>query len=265
MTLQQAVDQAARALEHLAAPRAEAISLVLQSQSLDRIEWMMRPEQPLPAPEQFESWLARRVAGESLAVIRGNADFLDYSLAVGPGVLVPRPDTETLTQIQLSPGATLDLGCGSGAIARWLADQPHLSVIAIERSLMALSYARRNLPPRVSLIRSDWARCIAQGSVANVISNPPYIDAGEPELEGDGVCREPRSALVAAQQGLSDLQIISQQASRVLKPGGWCWMEHGYQQADAVQDQLRRLGFQAVQSLEDLLGHPRITGGQWHG
>lgn len=265
MTLAQAVQAAQHALAHLANPAAEALSLVLQSQNFDRVEWMLRPDQALPDPARFHSWLERRINGESLAVIRGYADFMDYRLAVGPGVLVPRPDTETFSQVTLAPGPTLDLGCGSGAIARWVQDQDLGIVIALDYALMALSYARRNLPLSVGVVRGDWARCIADSCIANVLANPPYIDRDEPELAGDGVRCEPLSALVAADQGLSDIKMIAQQACRILQPGGWLWIEHGYQQAPAVQGYLTQLGFAEVQSLTDLLQHPRITGGQWNG
>ncbi|QGG81001.1 HemK family protein methyltransferase [Litorivicinus lipolyticus] len=263
MTLGQALATAQSALSGLADPRMEARWLVMAVAGVDQVSLMIHPEREL-SQAAFEAALARRVAGESLAVISGRADFLDATFAVGPGVLVPRPDSETFAQITLGPGPILDLGTGSGALATVLKQQhPDTMVLALERSCQALSYARRNLGGRgVSLVRGSWLDAIAPNCIGTLVANPPYIDAGEPELRGDGVCFEPLEALVAADRGMADLQAIIAAAPARLLSGGWIWLEHGYQQADSVADALSAAGFGRVRHLTDVGGHRRITGGQ---
>lgn len=264
LTRAQAVATATDQLSGLDNPRAEAIALLCVSESIDRHDWLMYPDQPLTYPLKFGQALVRRTGGESLASIAGVAAFFDFDLAVGPGVLIPRPDTETFAEVILGDGPIIDLGCGTGAIARWARTRrPGATIIAVERSLDALGYARRNLIGQsIPLVRSSWLSPFQSDAFGTVLSNPPYIDASEGELSGDGVCKEPMQALVAADQGLSDLKQIAVQALRCLRPQGWLWMEHGYQQAAPVQNFLTHLGYRQVQTLSDLAGHPRITGGQ---
>ena len=265
MTRSQALALATERLAHLPDSAGEAMQLLMQVDGFDRVQWMLAPGAEINSPERFHQCLERRSQGESLASIRGSAGFLDYDLAVGPGVLIPRPDTETFVQIKWGPGSGVDLGTGSGALARWALDAQASPVFAIEKSLQALSYARRNLPLAVTLLRGDWASMLADQSMGTILSNPPYIDAAEPELSGDGVRCEPRQALVADDAGYSDLRTLIEQGRRVLKPGGYLWMEHGHQQAARVREALRQAGYGAVETLVDLPGKERITGGCWHG
>lgn len=265
MTRADAVAEATQALAHLPSAKSEALSLLFAVESIDRVEWMMRPDNPITKVSRWTEALRRRQAGESLAAITGQAGFFDQTLAVGPGVLIPRPDSESFAQIQWGTGPVLDLGSGSGALAGWAYAQGHRPVLAVEYSCMALSYARRNLPIPVTLIRGNWSRSIAPGSIGTLLANPPYIDASEAELSGDGVCREPTEALVAQDQGFADLFWIAKDACRVLRAGGWLWMEHGYQQHERVAAEMQDLGYQSVQGIVDLAGHTRITGGQWNG
>ena len=265
MTRSQALALATERLAHLPDPAGEAMQLLMQVDGFDRVQWMLAPDAELNSPERFQQCLERRSQGESLASIRGSAGFLDYDLAVGPGVLIPRPDTETFVQIKWGPGPVVDLGAGSGALARWAVDAQSSPVFAIEKSLQALSYARRNLPLAVTLLRGDWASMLADQSMGTMLSNPPYIDAAEPELSGDGARCEPRQALVADDAGYSDLRTLIEQGRRVLKPGGYLWMEHGHQQAAQVREDLRQAGYVSIETLVDLPGKERITGGCWHG
>lgn len=261
MTLGQALVDAAAALSHLDDPRREARYLVMAVAAVDQVALMIHPEQAID-PVAFAAALQRRVAGESLASVCGSAHFFDRELAVGPGVLIPRADSETVAQVTLGPGPILDLGTGSGALADALKRlHPERLVLAIERSPMALSYARRNVRG-VSLVRGSWLDAVAAQCIGTIVANPPYIDADEPELGGDGVTREPREALVAGEHGLADLHAIINAAPRCLRPGGWLWLEHGYAQADAVASALSTVGFTQVTHLTDLSGHQRFTGGR---
>ena len=265
MTRSQALALATERLAHLSDPAGEALQLLMQTDGFDRVQWMLDPDAELSASEFFQQCLERRSQGESLASIRGLAGFLDYELAVGTGVLIPRPDTETFVQIKWGPGPVVDLGTGSGALARWAVDAQASPVFAIDKSLQALSYARRNLPLAVTLLRGDWASMLADQSMGTILSNPPYIDSAEPELLGDGVRCEPRQALVADDAGYSDLRTLIEQGRRVLKLGGYLWMEHGHQQAAEVREELRQAGYGSIETLVDLPGKERITGGCWHG
>ena len=223
---------------------------------------------------QFQDLLARRARGEPFAYLVGEREFHGLALAVGPGVLVPRPDTETLVDWALellhadaggSP-AVLDLGTGSGAIALALKHRcASARVWAGERSADALAIARANaarLALDVRFVQGSWWDALA-GTEAPVfdmvVSNPPYIAEGDPHLAA--LTYEPLSALVAADAGLADIRAIATGARGRLRAGGWLLFEHGWEQADAVAAILRGAGFDGVQTRLDIEGRPRCTGG----
>jgi len=224
---------------------------------------------------RFQELLARRAAGEPFAYLVGEREFHGLALAVGPGVLVPRPDTETLVDwalelLQADAGAApavLDLGTGSGAIALALKHRsPHARVWAGERSAQALAIARANaqrLGLDVRFAQGDWWQALESVPEAPVfdivVSNPPYIAADDPHLAA--LVHEPLSALVADDDGLADFRAIAAGARGRLRPGGWLLFEHGWTQADAVAAILRDARFDAVQTRRDIEGRPRCTGG----
>jgi len=223
---------------------------------------------------RFQELLARRAAGEPFAYLVGEREFHGLALAVGPGVLVPRPDTETLVDwalelLQADAGAApavLDLGTGSGAIALALKHRcPRARVWAGERSADALAIARANaerLALDVRFAPGSWWDAIADAADAPVfdlvVSNPPYIAADDPHLPA--LAHEPLSALVAADDGLADIRAIANGARGRLRPGGWLLFEHGWTQSDAVATILREAGFDAAQTRRDIEGRPRCTG-----
>lgn len=222
--------------------------------------------------QQLAALLARRVAGEPMAYITGQREFLSLALATDPSTLIPRPDTETLVEWALSlalpsNARVLDLGTGSGAIALALASENpswQLQGVDVQPQAVALAQknARQNALSQVQFFQSNWFAQV-HGRFALIVSNPPYIDAQDSHLQQGDVRFEPRSALVAEQQGLADLSHIIQQAGNYLQDDGWLLLEHGYQQAPAVRALLEHYGFTAVASREDLAGQPRISGGQW--
>jgi release factor glutamine methyltransferase len=189
-------------------------------------------------------------------------------LQVDARVLCPRADTETLVDWALAlvpPNArVIDLGTGSGAIALALKNaRPHWQVQAVDASEQALAVASSNaatLQLEVSFWPSHWFSQV-QGLFNLVVSNPPYIAQGDPHLPA--LHAEPLQALVSGADGLKDIRQIISQAPSCLTAGGWLLLEHGFDQAPAVQDLLIQAGFAQVQSRKDLAGLERCTGGQW--
>jgi release factor glutamine methyltransferase len=222
------------------------------------------------AMQRFEALLARRLAGEPMAYLRGTQGFWTLELKVTPDVLVPRPETELLVELALARmgecGALVDLGTGSGAIALALkSERPGWQIAATDRSAAALTVATRNaarLGLAVEFLHGDWYTPLAGRRFDVIVSNPPYVAPDDPCLVADGLRHEPRTALAAADAGLADLAVITAGAAVHLLPGGWLLLEHGATQGEAVRARLTAEGFTAVETLADLAGHPRVTLGQ---
>jgi release factor glutamine methyltransferase len=247
--------------------------------------WLLAHDDALLEPGQaaaFEALLARRAAGEPLAYLVGEREFHGLALAVGPAVLVPRPDTETLVDWGLAllaaeplaraaRPAVVDLGTGSGAIALALKNGcPRAEVWAVERSAAALAVARANanrLGLDVRFAAGDWWDALPPGAGAPafdlVVSNPPYIAPDDPHLAG--LAHEPRDALVADAGGLADIARIASDAPARMAHGGWILIEHGWTQAEAVARILADAGFEAIATRADIEGRPRCTGGRHSG
>lgn len=216
----------------------------------------------------FEAALARRAAGVPLAYLVGEREFRGLPLAVSPAVLVPRPETEGLVEWALelaAPEATVvDLGTGSGAIALAFAQaRPRARVAATDASADALAVARGNaqrLGLAVEFLHGDWWQPLAGRRFDLVLSNPPYIAGDDPHLAA--LAHEPRAALTPEGDGLAALRTIVAGAPAHLAPGGWLLLEHGFEQAPAVQALLAAAGFGALATRLDLAGLPRCTGGR---
>lgn len=225
--------------------------------------------------ELFENWFNRRAAGEPVAHILGRRGFWTLELEVSPATLIPRPDTELVveTALELLPEGVdqprlIDLGTGTGAIALALASElPRAQVEATDFADDVIALAERNRQrsgcANVVIYRSNWWLDVS-GHFHLVLSNPPYIAEGDPHLVSGDVRFEPRSALVAGDRGLADLQHIITGAPAHLVAGGLILLEHGWQQADAVRNLLRAAGFRDIFSRRDLGGNERISGGYWH-
>ncbi len=219
---------------------------------------------------QFIALCQRRLAGEPVAYLTGRKEFYGLPLQVDARVLDPRPDTETLVDWALEVIAPLasprvvDLGTGSGAIALALQSQrTDARVLAVDASADALAVARANaerLGLPVQFHQADWLAGV-EGPFDAIVSNPPYIPSADPHLAA--LTHEPLQALASGADGLEDIRTIVAQAPTHLRPGGWLLLEHGYDQAEAVQALLATQGFTQVQSRNDLAGIARCTGAQW--
>ncbi len=258
-----------------ATARIEVQCLLQNVLQVGRAYLYAHPERELSAEEQhaYSALLQRRLAGEPIAHILGEREFFGLDFKVTPATLIPRPDTELLVELALQKlpaqqsARVLDLGTGTGAIALSIAHaRPDADVVAVDASPQALAVARENAQrfklARVQLLESNWFAALDSQRFDVVVSNPPYIAADDPHLAQGDVRFEPRSALVAGQDGLDDIRHIIAAAHSYLVPGGWLLFEHGYDQAAQVRALLQVEGFRAVFSTQDLAGIERCSGGQ---
>lgn len=239
---------------------------------LERLRLYTEHDRPLTTAERdaYRELLRRRAAGEPVAYILGERAFRRLVLAVGPGVLVPRPETEVLVEwaLEIAPAGArvLDWGTGSGAIALALADEGEgLAVTGIERSQAALEYARRNAEaaaPGVELVASDGLAALGGRVFDLVVANPPYLTPAELEAAGQELAHEPVESLVAGPTGLEALERIAAEAPTALVPGGWLLAEIGAGQEASVLELWRAAGLGEVSSRPDLAGIPRVVGGR---
>jgi len=221
----------------------------------------------------FNALIQQREQGTPIAYLTGTREFWSRDFTVTVDVLIPRPDTELLIELSLElipknqAVKLIDLGTGSGIIAVTLAaERPDAQVIAVDASLAALEVARYNAQQHqltnIEFYQSDWFTNLPDEQFDLVISNPPYIDPDDEHLQQGDVRFEPKSALIADNQGLSDIEIIADKARGYLKPAGHLLIEHGYNQAAQVQAIFNALAYDKVQSYRDLSGQPRVTYGQ---
>src|SRR5690554_1560243 len=218
--------------------------------------------------------VARRASREPLQHITGRAPFRNLELAVGPGVFVPRPETEQVVQFAIDAlwaipsehPVAVDLGSGSGAIALAMATEvPHSIVYAAENSPEAFTWTSRNIEEsgatNAHLVFVDLADAFSEldGEVDVVISNPPYIPADAIPRDPEVRNFDPAHALFSGADGLDAVRQVSQTALRLLHPGGTLVIEHGELQAAEISALLRADGWTAVASHRDLLGQDRAT------
>jgi release factor glutamine methyltransferase len=246
--------------------------LLCHALGLTRVALITQSERTLDAAEAatLGALVARRQAGEPIAYILGRREFFGLDFDVSPAVLIPRPDTELLVELaleRLAPqGRVLDMGTGSGAIAVALAHhRADAAVCALDVSDAALEVAGRNAARHgaaVRLLRSDWFGALGADTFDLIVSNPPYIAAGDVHLSEGDLRFEPSGALTDHADGLSALRTIVAGAGAHLAPRGWLLMEHGYDQAAQVRALLDAAGYTDVQSWRDLASIERVTGGR---
>ncbi|WP_168627865.1 peptide chain release factor N(5)-glutamine methyltransferase [Cryobacterium sp. BB307] len=217
--------------------------------------------------------VARRAAREPLQHITGRAPFRNVELLVGPGVFVPRPETElvagvavdALSAVAAAEPVAVDLGTGSGAIAIAMATEvPHARVYAVELSPDAHAWAKRNIEhtgAAVTLVLADLASALGEldGTVSVVASNPPYVPTDAVPRDPEVRLHDPELALYGGPDGLDVIRDLSAAALRLLHPGGTLVIEHGELQGAAIRALLTDDGWQAAATHPDLLGRDRMT------
>ena len=261
-------------------PRLDAELLLAATLGLTRIDLYLRHDQPLHQEEldRFRDLVKRRKDREPVAYILGEKAFWTLDLAVGPDVLIPRPETECLVEAVLafvkdrshrSPGRMLDLGTGSGAIALALAQScPAARVTAVDRSLKALALAdgnrrRHHLEDRVDLLAGNWLDGFspAKARFDVIVSNPPYIPSAQIDHLQPEIARyEPRAALDGGADGLDCIRHLVARAAVFLTPGGGLFIEIGHDQYSAVRQLANASGAYAhVACRQDYGGQDRVA------
>lgn len=257
------------------APALEAALLVEHVTGITRTRQRSDASQRLSQAHmlRLQQLREQRLRGEPLAYVLGEAHFWTLKLQITPAVLIPRPETELVVERALAHLASvdtqvLDLGTGSGAIALAIAtERPQTQVLACDVSADALQVAQINATNlqlgNIELRRSDWFSNIHGQSFDVIVSNPPYIDVHDPDVQPQVRAHEPHIALFAADAGMASFNAIVSAAPRHLRNGGWLIMEHGWQQAAKVRLLLESHGFVGVASHLDLAGHERVTEAQF--
>ncbi|MBK1673351.1 protein-(glutamine-N5) methyltransferase, release factor-specific [Ectothiorhodospira shaposhnikovii] len=274
VTLKALLVEARSALAQGDAPRLEAELLLAHVLGKDRGWLYAHGDDILEDPDAlagFRALIRRRGEGEPVSYLLGCREFWSLNLTVRPGVLIPRPDTETLVEATLSrlpedlPVRLADLGTGTGAIALALAvERPQCRIVAVDRSPEALAVARENvarlgLEAQVECRQGSWFEPLAGEQFDLIVSNPPYIAEADPHLVQGDLRFEPLSALASGPDGLTDIRRIIEQAPGHLGPGGALLLEHGMDQGEAVRALLEQRGFTEVDTVRDLAGRDRVT------
>jgi release factor glutamine methyltransferase len=254
-------------------PQLDAELLLAFVTGRSRAALRAHPEQTLE-PEliaRYRQLLARRARGEPLAYLTGEREFWSLSLAVTPDVLVPRPETELAVErcLVLLPHAAAsvaDLGTGSGAIALALArERPSWRIYATDCSQAALQVAQGNAArlklANIEFVAGSWLEPLQGRSFDLIVSNPPYVAAGDPALAQ--LRYEPAIALSPGVTGLEHLTHILEASRKHLRHGGALVLEHGNAQAADVARALVSAGYARVRCYADLGGHDRVTEARW--
>jgi release factor glutamine methyltransferase len=236
--------------------------------------WLAAHDSDALAPEQaqvYGDFVSRRAQGEPIAYLTGEREFYGRAFNVTLDVLIPRPETELLVELGIAKLSGIDkpkileLGTGSGCIAISLAcELPHATVTAIDISESALIVARANAAKHGTVIafrHGDWLADVGE-SYDLIVSNPPYVAAGDLHLGSGDLRYEPIGALASGGDGLDALRRIVSGAPHRLRPGGWLLLEHGYKQSESVLELLEAAGLSSIAARRDLAGIARVAVGQ---
>ncbi len=272
MTRQQAVEFAAGRLTRVSDnPRLDAQLLVCHACDIEHAGLFAHPETPLSRSEEsrFSSCCSSRLRGTPLAHISGKKEFWSLEFVVNEHVLIPRPETELLVETALQciadkEGAKiLDLGTGCGAIAVAIAkERSDCTVVAADISTSALKVARENAKRHgtdILFIHSDWYENVERHRFDVIVSNPPYIAEGDPDLDTHVAQFEPALALISGASGLEAIEQIIGQAGQYLVQRGHIVLEHGFRQGQKTRQLLQQQGFVQVRTCQDLAGQDRVS------
>ncbi len=226
--------------------------------------------------QRFERLLTRRAEGHPLAYLLGRRGFWTLDLQVNAATLIPRPETELLVEQALArlPADDMvrvaDMGTGSGAIALSIAsERPLATVMATDLLGPALAVAVKNAQAHgldnVWFRRGHWYAALGADRFDMIVSNPPYIAAGDPHLAQGDLRFEPPPALASGADGLDAIREIIGGAHEHLVAGGWLLLEHGWDQGEAIRALLVQAGFDQAQTVQDLEQRDRVTLGRWPG
>lgn len=258
----------------VASPRADAELLAAHVLGVPRGRLALVDTFPAPALARYQELVARRAERVPLQHLTGRAGFGELDLAVGPGVFIPRPETELLAQWALAQPAAVvvDLGSGAGALALSIAHaRPEARVYAVERSPAALEWLRRNAAERaqagdrpVEVVAGDATDPAVlsdlDGTVDLVVCNPPYVPDGVP-VPPEVADHDPPEAVFAGPDGLAVIRPVLARGAALLRPGGRIGIEHDQTHGEVVPDLMRRW-FTDVVDHRDLAGRPRFATGR---
>jgi release factor glutamine methyltransferase len=222
---------------------------------------------------QIEYITEKRIAGTPLPYLLGEWAFYGRIFKVNPHVLIPRADTETLIERALSKinprnhYDILDLGCGTGIIGVTIAiERPLSKVTLIDQSADAIQNTKENQSlhhvTNTTIQKSDWFSALDQKRFDVILSNPPYLEENDPHLL-QGLEDEPLDALVSGPVGTEAIHHIIENAKNHIKPSGWLFIEHGYNQAKILKDLFEKNGYQHIENAKDIHGVHRVTFGQY--
>ncbi|MDH5435765.1 MAG: peptide chain release factor N(5)-glutamine methyltransferase [Gammaproteobacteria bacterium] len=275
MNIKHLITTAAGNLDKSDSARLDAEVLLSHVLNVDRSYLFAHPEQNISDNEKklFLKLIDKRIQGTPIAHLTGKKEFWSLQLQVTSDTLIPRPETETLTEAVLAQipanvaWEIADLGTGSGAIALTIAkERPLCSVTATDLSDKAIDVAKHNAQQlnihNIRFTTGNWFEPLAGQYFHIIVSNPPYIAENDPHLKQGDVQFEPLSALVADNNGLECIESISRQAAHYLRPEGLLAFEHGHKQGDAVRQTLTNHNYIKVQTLSDLAGLARVTMGK---
>lgn len=259
-------------------PRLDAELLLSYVLGKDRLYLFSHPEVVLTKIEyqQWQIFIEKRQKKIPIAYLLGQKEFWNLRLEVNEHTLIPRPETEMLVELVLKyceggheklPLQCLDLGTGSGAIALALAkEKSNWKITATDISQEALNVAKRNAHnnniDNVCFIQSDWFSSI-ENKFDIIVSNPPYLTEDDVHLLTEEICHEPRSALVATNNGLADIEKIIQEARDYLNADGYLFLEHGCDQGAAVREVFSCYQYQWAATFQDLSKRDRVTVGKF--
>ena len=255
--------------------KLEARFILEHALKITQKEIIQKSDLPIDTDHQAQiaNITEKRIVGIPLPYLLREWSFFGRTFKVNPHVLIPRADTETLIEKALSKinvrnaYEILDLGCGTGIIGITIAlERPLSKITLIDQSEHAIQNTKDNQAlyqaTNVMIQKSDWFNTLDQTRFDVILSNPPYLEENDPHLL-QGLEGEPIDALVAGPAGTEAIQHIIKNAKNYIKPSGWLFIEHGYNQAEIVKDLFKKNSYQHIENAKDIHGVHRVTFGQY--